>query len=330
MMRAMVLEAAREPLVERELPEPEPAKGQVLLEVAACGVCRTDLHIADGELTEPKLPLVPGHQIVGRVIANGPSADRFSEGDRVGVPWLGWTDGTCRYCRSERENLCEHARFTGYDMDGGYAERTVADERFCFPLPGDMPDEHVAPLLCAGLIGYRSLRLAGRGERLGLYGFGSSAHLICQVAAAQGWSVFALTREGDAVTQELARRLGAEWAGAVGDPEASNLDAAIIFAPAGDLVPEALRALAPGGTVVCAGIHMSDIPSFPYEILWHERTLRSVANLTRLDGDEFLPLAQSVPVRTEIQAYPLADANRALGDIRHGRVRGSAVLAIGG
>jgi len=326
----MVLEAVREPLVERELPEPEPAKGQVLLEVAACGVCRTDLHIADGELTEPKLPLVPGHQIVGRVIANGPSADRFSEGDRVGVPWLGWTDGTCRYCRSERENLCEHARFTGYDMDGGYAERTVADERFCFPLPGDMPDEHVAPLLCAGLIGYRSLRLAGRGERLGLYGFGSSAHLICQVAAAQGWSVFALTREGDAVTQELARRLGAEWAGAVGDPEASNLDAAIIFAPAGDLVPEALRALAPGGTVVCAGIHMSDIPSFPYEILWHERTLRSVANLTRLDGDEFLPLAQSVPVRTEIQAYPLADANRALGDIRHGRVRGSAVLAIGG
>jgi propanol-preferring alcohol dehydrogenase len=247
----------------------------------------------------------------------------------VGVPWLGWTDGTCRYCRSGRENLCENARFTGYDVDGGYAERAVADERFCFPLPGEMADEHLAPLLCAGLIGYRSLRLAGKGERLGLYGFGSSAHLICQVAAAQGWRVFALTREGDADTQELARELGAEWAGAVGDPAAKDLDAAIVFAPVGELVPEALRALAPGGSVVCAGIHMSDIPSFPYEILWHERTVRSVANLTRLDGEEFLPLAQSVPVRTEIQPYRLDEANRALDDIRHGRVRGSAVLVIG-
>ena len=323
------MEAAGKPLIERDLPDPDPGDGQVLLEVSACGVCRTDLHIFDGELTEPKLPLVLGHQIVGRVIETGPGADRFSEGERVGVPWLGWTDDTCRYCRSGRENLCVQARFTGYDIDGGYAERAVADERYCFPLPGEMPDEHVAPLLCAGLIGYRSLRLAGPGERLGLYGFGSSAHLICQVAAAQGWRVFALTREGDTETQSLARELGAEWAGAVGDPEASDLDAAIIFAPVGDLVPEALRAMAPGGTVVCAGIHMSDIPQFPYEILWHERTVRSVANLTRLDGEEFLPLAQSVPVRTEIQTYPLAAANRALDDIRHGRVRGSAVLVIG-
>ena len=323
------MEAAGEPLVERQLPDPEPGEGQVLLEVSACGVCRTDLHIFDGELSEPKLPLVLGHMIVGKVAGRGAGANRFADGERVGVPWLGSTDGTCRYCRSGRENLCENARFTGYDIDGGYAERTVADERFCFPLPGETPDEHVAPLLCAGLIGYRSLRLAGRGERLGLYGFGSSAHLICQVAVAQGWRVFALTREGDTETQQLARSLGAEWAGAVGDPAASDLDAAIVFAPVGELVPEALRAMAPGGTVVCAGIHMSDIPSFPYEILWHERTVRSVANLTRLDGEEFLPIAQSVPVRTEIQVYPLADANRALDDIRHGRVRGSAVLAVG-
>jgi alcohol dehydrogenase, propanol-preferring len=328
-MRAMVMEAAGQPLTERELTDPEPADRQVLLEISACGVCRTDLHIFDGELTQPKLPLVLGHQIVARVIGTGPGADRFSDGERVGVPWLGWTDGTCRYCRSGRENLCVNARFTGYDIDGGYAERALADERYCFPLPGEMPDEHVAPLLCAGLIGYRSLRLAGEGERLGLYGFGSSAHLICQVAAAQGWRVFAFTREGDTETQALARELGAEWAGAVGDPEAKDLDAAIVFAPVGELVPEALRAMAPGGTVVCAGIHMSDIPQFPYEILWHERTVRSVANLTRLDGEEFLPLSQSVPVRTEIQTYPLGDANRALDDIRHGRVRGSAVLVIG-
>jgi alcohol dehydrogenase, propanol-preferring len=326
----MVLDGARQPLTERDLPDPKPGEGQVLLDVAACGVCRTDLHIYDGELTEPKLPLVLGHQIVGRVIGVGEGAGRFAEGDRVGVPWLGWTDGTCRYCRSGRENLCEHARFTGYDIDGGYAERAVADERFCFPLPGEMPDEHVAPLLCAGLIGYRSLRLAGRGERLGLYGFGSSAHLICQLAVAQGWRVFALTREGDTDTQQLARELGAEWAGAVGDPEASDLDAAIVFAPVGELMIEALRAMAPGGTVVSAGIHMSDIPSFPYEILWHERTIRSVANLTRLDGEEFLPLATSIPIRTEIQTYPLADANRALDDLRHGKVRGAAVLSVGG
>jgi alcohol dehydrogenase, propanol-preferring len=329
-MRAMVLEEQRADLVERELPDPSPGEGQVLLQVSACGVCRTDLHIVDADLTEPKLPLIPGHMIVGRVIGAGDDARRFAEGERVGVPWLGWVDETCRYCRSGRENLCVQAKFTGYDIDGGYAERVVADERFCFPLPGETPDVHVAPLLCAGLIGYRSYRLAGRGERLGLYGFGSSAHLIAQVAVAQGWQVYALTREGDSETQQLARDLGVKWAGAVGDPEASDLDAAIIFAPAGELVPEALRALAPGGTVVCAGIHMSDIPSFPYEILWHERTLRSVANLTRADGEEFLPLAESVPVRTEIQTYPLSEANRALDDIRHGRVRGSAVLEIGG
>jgi len=329
-MRAMVLEEAGRPLVEREVDAPAPAEGQILLEVSTCGVCRTDLHIFDGELAEPKLPLIMGHQIVGRVVEAGSGADRFMVGDRIGVPWLGWTDGTCRYCRSGRENLCVQAKFTGYDIDGGYAERAVAAERFCFPIPESYPDDHAAPLLCAGLIGYRSLRLAGEGERLGLYGFGSSAHIICQVAVAQGWHVFALTREGDTETQELARSLGAEWAGAVGDPAASDLDAAIVFAPVGELMVEALRAMAPGGTVVSAGIHMSDIPAFPYEILWHERTMRSVANLTRRDGEEFIPLAASVPVETSIQVYPLADANRALDDMRHGRVRGSAVLAIGG
>jgi propanol-preferring alcohol dehydrogenase len=329
-MRAMVLEEPRQPLVEHELPEPVPGDGQLLIEVSACAVCRTDLHIFDGELTEPKLPLVPGHMIVGRVIGSGSGASRFSDGDRVGVPWLGWTDGTCRYCRSGRENLCVQGKFTGYDFDGGYAERTVADERFCFPIPDDYSDEHAAPLLCSGLIGYRSLRLAGEGERLGMYGFGSSAHLICQVAVHRGWSVYALTREGDTEKQEQARSLGAAWAGAVGDPEARDLDAAIIFAPAGELVPEALRALAPGGTVVCAGIHMSDIPSFPYEILWHEHSVRSVANLTRQDGEEFLSLAPEVPVETEIQVYPLAEANAALDDVRHGRVRGTAVLSVGG
>ena len=329
-MRAMVLEQAGEPLVERELAEPQPTEGQILIEVSSCGVCRTDLHIVDGELSEPKLPLVLGHQIVGRVAGAGEGTNRFAEGDRVGVPWLGWVDETCRYCSSGRENLCENAKFTGYDLDGGYAELAVADERFCFPIPGDQSDEHIAPLLCAGLIGYRSLRLAGEGERLGLYGFGSSAHIICQVAVARGWRVYALTREGDTETQELARSLGAEWAGAVGDPEASDLDAAIVFAPVGDLMVEALRASAPGATVVSAGIHMSDIPSFPYELLWHERSMRSVANLTRRDGEEFLPLATGLPVETRIQVYPLAEANRALDDIRHGRVEGSAVLEIGG
>jgi propanol-preferring alcohol dehydrogenase len=328
-MRAMVLDAAEQPLTERELPDPTPSEGQVVLEVAACGVCRTDLHVFDGELTDPKLPLVLGHQIVGTVLGAGPGADRFAEGDRVGVPWLGWTCGECRYCRSGRENLCERARFTGYQLDGGYAERAVADERYCFPIPPGYPDEQAAPLLCAGLIGYRSLRLAGEGERLGLYGFGASAHIICQVAVSQGRRVFAFTREGDTETQALARELGAEWAGAVGDSAASELDAAIIFAPVGELVPEALRAMAPGGIVVCAGIHMSDIPAFPYELLWHERTVRSVANLTRRDGEEFMALAPTVPVTTQIQLYPLADANLALDDLRHGRVRGAAVLSVG-
>jgi propanol-preferring alcohol dehydrogenase len=329
-MRAMVLDEPGKPLTERELPDPVPGKGQVLIEVSACAVCRTDLHIFDGELTEPKLPLVPGHMIVGRVAGGGEGAVRFADGDRIGVPWLGWTDGTCRYCRSGRENLCVQGKFTGYDFDGGYAERTVADERFCFPIPDSYTDEHAAPLLCSGLIGYRSLRLAGTGERLGMYGFGSSAHLICQVAVHQGWSVYALTREGDTEKQDLARSLGAVWAGAVGDPEARDLDAAIIFAPVGELVPQALAALAPGGTVVCAGIHMSDIPSFPYEILWHEHSVRSVANLTRLDGVEFIGLAPEVPVRTEIQVYPLAEANSAVDDMRHGRVVGTAVLSVGG
>jgi propanol-preferring alcohol dehydrogenase len=326
----MVLDDPGKPLTERELPDPLPGNGQVLIEVSACAVCRTDLHIFDGELTEPKLPLVPGHMIVGRVAGRGEGAARFAEGDRIGVPWLGWTDGTCRYCRSGRENLCVQGKFTGYDFDGGYAERTVADERFCFPVPDSYTDEHAAPLLCSGLIGYRSLRLAGRGQRLGMYGFGSSAHLICQVAVHQGWDVYALTREGDTEKQDLARSLGAVWAGAVGDPEARDLDAAIIFAPVGELVPQALAALAPGGTVVCAGIHMSDIPSFPYDILWHEHSVRSVANLTRLDGVEFIGLAPEVPVRTEIQVYPLNEANSAVDDMRHGRVVGTAVLSVGG
>jgi alcohol dehydrogenase, propanol-preferring len=326
----MVLDQPGQPLTEREVPDPEPAPGQVLIEVSACAVCRTDLHILDGELTEPNLPLIPGHMIVGRAVGAGEGASRFAEGDRVGVPWLGWVDDTCRYCRSGRENLCVEGKFTGYDFDGGYAERTVADERFCFPIPDGYSDAHAAPLLCAGLIGYRSLRLAGEGERLGMYGFGSSAHLIIQVAVHRGWEVYAFTREGDIEKQQQARELGAAWAGAAGDPEASDLDAAIIFAAAGELVPAALRALAPGGTVVCAGIHMSEIPSFPYEILWHEHSVRSVANLTRRDGEEFIALAPEVPVQTEIQVYPLDQANQALDDMRHGRVRGTAVLAIGG
>jgi len=328
-MQAMVLEKPGEALRETVLDEPAPAAGQVAIRVQACGVCRTDLHIVDGELSEPKLPLIPGHQVVGTVEEAGEGAERFAIGDRVGVPWLGWADGECAYCRSARENLCARARFTGYQLDGGYAERMVADERFCFPIPEGYPDLQAAPLLCAGLIGYRSLRLVGEGERLGLYGFGASAHIICQVAVHQGRKVFALTREGDTDAQELARELGAEWAGAVGDPEARELDGAIVFAPVGSLVPEALRALARGGTVVCAGIHMSDIPAFPYQILWGERTLRSVANLTRRDGEEFLALAPRVPVRTQVQSYALADANHALDELRGGRVRGAAVLTVG-
>jgi alcohol dehydrogenase, propanol-preferring len=322
-MRAMVLDTPRAALREAELPAPEPGPGELLLEVAACGVCRTDLHIVDGELTEPKLPLVPGHQIVARVSGSG---ERFAAGDRVGVPWLGWTDGTCRYCLSGRENLCDRARFTGYQRDGGYAQLAVADERFCFPIPEGYPDLQAAPLLCAGLIGFRTLKLAGDGERLGIYGFGAAAHIVCQVAVHQGWRVFAFTRAGDESTQRFALELGAEWAGdALGQPP-EELDAALIFAPAGELVPVALRAVAKGGTVVCGGIHMSDIPQMPYELLWGERTLRSVANLTRADGEEFLALAPLVPVRTEVETFPLREANQALDRLRSGRIQGAAVL----
>jgi propanol-preferring alcohol dehydrogenase len=313
-MRAMVLGQARQKLSLEEVPLPKAGPGQVLLRVRACGICRTDLHIVDGELEHPKLPLIPGHQIVGEA----------EDGRRLGVPWLGWTDGECRYCTSGRENLCDFARFTGYDIDGGYAEWTVADERYCFPLPEGFDDLQVAPLLCSGLIGYRSLRLAGDGERLGLYGFGASAHIITQVALHQGRRVFAFTREGDAAGQAFARELGAEWAGAGAPPE--ELDAAIIFAPVGELVPAALAAVAKGGTVVCAGIHMSDIPSFPYELLYGERVLRSVANLTRRDGEEFLELAPRVPVRTHVESFPFEQANEALDKMRGGGVRGSLVL----
>jgi alcohol dehydrogenase, propanol-preferring len=322
-MRAMVLDTAGSALRAAELPVPEPGPGELLLEVAACGVCRTDLHIVDGELTEPKLPLVPGHQIVARVSAGG---ERFTAGDRVGVPWLGWTDGDCRYCRSGRENLCDRAQFTGYQRDGGYAQLAVADERFCFPIPSGYPDLQAAPLLCAGLIGFRTLKLAGDGERLGIYGFGGAAHIVCQVAVHQGWRVFAFTRAGDEETQRFALDLGAEWAGDALGPSPEELDAALIFAPAGELVPAALRAVAKGGTVVCGGIHMSDIPQMPYELLWGERTLRSVANLTRADGEEFLALAPLVPVRTEVETFPLSEANEALDRLRSGRIRGSAVL----
>jgi alcohol dehydrogenase, propanol-preferring len=310
-------------LREADLPAPEPGPGELLLEVAACGVCRTDLHIVDGELTEPKRPLVPGHQIVARVSGGG---ERFAAGDRVGVPWLGWTDGTCRYCRSGRENLCDHARFTGYQRDGGYAQMAVADERFCFPIPTGYPDLQAAPLLCAGLIGFRTLKLAGDGERLGIYGFGGAAHIVCQVAVHQGWRVFAFTRAGDETTQRFALELGAEWAGDALGPPPEELDAALIFAPAGELVPAALRAVAKGGTVVCGGIHMSDIPQMPYELLWGERTLRSVANLTRADGEEFLALAPVVPVRTEVETFQLREANEALDRLRSGRIQGAAVL----
>src|SRR5215207_25060 len=322
-MRAMVLDAPRQPLRAAELPEPEPGSGQVALEVAACGVCRTDLHIVDGELTEPKLPLVPGHQIVARVTGGG---ERFTAGERVGVPWLGWTDGDCRYCRSGRENLCDSARFTGYDLDGGYAEHVVADERFCFPIPDGYEDLQAAPLLCAGLIGYRTLRLAGDAERLGIYGFGAAAHIISQVARHQSRRVFAFTRADDTAAQAFAMELGAEWAGDALGPAPEELDAALIFAPAGELVPAALRATAKGGVVVCGGIHMSDIPSFPYDLLWGERVLRSVANLTREDGERFLELAPKVPVRTEVETHPLASAGQALERVRSGALRGAAVV----
>jgi propanol-preferring alcohol dehydrogenase len=325
-MRAMLLERPHAPLREATLPQPVPGQGQILLDVLACGVCRTDLHVADGELPDPKVPLVLGHEIVGRVAGLGPGAERFKVGDRVGVPWLGWTCGVCVYCRSGRENLCDRARFTGWQIDGGYAEQTVADERYCFPLPRSYDDIHAAPLLCAGLIGWRALVAAGPAERLGLYGFGAAAHLIAQVARYQRRRVFAFTRAGDTTSQSFAREMGAEWAGSSESAAPEPLDAAILFAPAGGLVPLALRAVAKGGTVVCAGIHMSPIPSFPYDILWGERTVRSVANLTRRDGAEFLELAGKAGIRTETERLPLARANEALERLRSGALRGAFVL----
>jgi propanol-preferring alcohol dehydrogenase len=315
-MRAVVLEQQGQPLKPVDLPDPVPGPGQLLLEVQACGVCRTDLHLRDAEIEAGKLPVVLGHQIVGTT----------EDGRRVGVPWLGYTDGECRYCRTERENLCVNARFTGSDIDGGYAERTVADERFCLPLPDDLSAEQAAPLLCGGLIGYRALRFTGDAATLGLFGFGSAAHMICQVAVHQGREVYAFTRPGDERTQKFAKSLGATWAGGTDEAPPVQLDAAIIFAPAGELVPGALKLLAPGGTVVCAGIHMSDIPSFAYDDLWHERTIRSVANLTRRDGEEFIALAPKVPVRTTITKYPLEQAETALADLRAGRFEGTAVI----
>jgi propanol-preferring alcohol dehydrogenase len=327
-VRAVVLTVAGASLEETELPRPLPGPGQVLLDVHACGVCRTDLHILDGELARPKLPLVLGHQIVGTVAEVGAGVDGLEPGTRVGVPWLGWTCGECRYCRSGRENLCDRARFTGYDLDGGYAERAVADACFCFTLPSGYPDLQAAPLLCAGLIGQRALRLTNDAERLGLYGFGAAAHVVAQVAAWQGRRVFAFTRAGDEEAQAFAAEHGAVWAGASEERPPEELDAAIIFAPAGALVPAALAAVAKGGTVVCAGIHMSDIPSFPYDLLWGERTLRSVANLTRRDGEEFLELAPRVPVRTHVETFPLARAGEALDRLRAGDIRGAAVLEV--
>ena len=324
----MRLRAAKEPLRLDDVPVPVPSERQVLIRVSVCAVCRTDLHIVSGELNEPKLPLVIGHMIVGHVEGAGNGADRFEPGQRIGVPWLGYVDETCRFCRRGLENLCVNARFTGYQVDGGYAEFCVADERFCFPLPDSYDDLHAAPLLCAGLIGYRALRLAGDAQRVGLYGFGDSAHIIAQVARYQGRRVFAFTSPGDTKKQAFARSLGAEWAGdsLTAPPEA--LDAALIFAPVGALVPAALKALDPSGVVVCAGIHMSDIPSFSYDLLWQERQIRSGANLTRRDGEEFLQIAPRVPVRTEVHPYPLAEANQALEDLARGRFQGAAVLTI--
>lgn len=325
-MRAMVMERQGGALELREVPVPQPAAGELLLKVAACGICRTDLHVVDGELTEPRLPLIPGHQIVGLVEELGEGVTGFRPGDRVGVPWLGGTCGECDYCKSGRENLCDRALFTGYQKNGGFADYCTADSRFCFPLPEGYPDTQAAPLLCAGLIGYRSLRMAGEGKRLGIYGFGAAAHIVTQVAVWQGREVYGFTRPGDTAGQAFARAMGACWAGGSFDRPPFPLDAAIIFAPAGELVPAALRAVGKGGIVVCGGIHMSDIPAFPYDILWGERSIVSVANLTRRDGEEFLKLAPQVPVRTEVQLFPLEQANEALAALRAGRIRGAGVL----
>jgi propanol-preferring alcohol dehydrogenase len=328
-MRAMVLDQPGTPLRPADLPEPQPGPGQIKLAVKTCGVCRTDLHIYDAELQgAPKLPLVMGHQIVGEVVEAGKGAERFALGERVGVPWLGWTDGTCRYCRSGRENLCEHAKFTGYDIDGGYAEFTVAAEDFCFPIPDLYSDAEAAPLLCAGLIGYRALRLVGEAERIGFYGFGSSAHILCQVAVHEGRRVFAFTRDGDEEGQAFARSLGAEWAGGSSELPPQELDGAIVFAAVGPLMVQALRASAPGARVISAGIHMSEIPAFSYDLLWEERTLGSVANLTRADGEDLLRIAPEVSVRAAVTTYLLEDAQQALEDVRHGRLEGSAVLVV--
>jgi propanol-preferring alcohol dehydrogenase len=329
-MKAMVLQSVGSPLVEQELPDPAPGPGQLLLEVGACAVCRTDLHVYDGDLTNPSLPLIPGHEIVGTVVAVGGGVERYSQGDRVGVPWLGWTCGRCHYCLSGRENLCGNAKFTGYQLNGGYAELAVADERFAFPIASSYSAVEAAPLLCAGLIGHRSLLAAGDAKKLGLYGFGAAAHIVAQVAKYEGRRMFAFTRKGDSQAQSFALELGAEWAGSSEEEPPEELDAAIIFAPVGELVPAALKAVAPGGTVVCAGIHMSDIPTFPYDILWMERSIRSVANLTRRDGEEFMALAPRVPVKTHAIEYRLDQANEALEDLRAGRLSGAAVLVVKG
>jgi len=325
-MRAMVLMRPRQALRETELPTPKPGPGQVQVRLRACAVCRTDLHVLDGELTRPRLPLIPGHEIVGEVAAHGEGARRFAVGARVGIPWLGWTCGACRFCNSGRENLCEQARFTGYTLDGGYAEYMVADERYCFPVPDLYSDAEAAPLLCAGLIGYRSLVKAGDAKRIGLYGFGAAAHIVAQVARHQGRGVYAFTRPGNLEAQQFARKVGALWAGDSDQLPPERLDAAIVFAPAGPLLVQALRAVDKGGTVVCGGIHMTEIPAFPYELLWGERTVCSVANLTRRDGDDFLAMAPKVPVRTTVQTFPLTAANEALHLLREGKVQGAAVL----
>ena len=329
LMRAMIFDRPGQPLALRDLPVPEPRGRQVLLQVLACAVCRTDLHVLDGELPNPKLPLIPGHEIVGRVARLGDQASLLSVGQRVGVPWLGWTCGECSYCRAGNENLCTNARFTGYTLDGGYAEFTVADERYCIPIPESYSDAGAAPLLCAGLIGYRSLVRAGDAKRLGIYGFGAAAHIVAQVALHQGRSVYAFTRTGDEEAQEFAMGLGAAWAGSSSERPPEELDAAIIFAPVGALVPAALAAVRKGGTVVCGGIHMSDIPSFPYELLWGERSVCSVANLTRRDAAEFMELAPKVPVRTTTETFALELANEALNRLRGGKLQGAAVLVFG-
>lgn len=327
-MRAMVLEKPGQPLVLKEITAPNPAPGQVLIKVHACGVCRTDLHVVDGELTEPKLPLIPGHQIVGSIIKSGENVTGLKIGDRVGVPWLGGSCGKCNFCRTGRENLCDDAKYTGYQIDGGFAEMTVADENFVFPIPDSYPDLQAAPLLCAGLIGYRSYRFTGDAQKLGLYGFGAAAHIIAQVAIHDGKEIYAFTRDEDISAQEFARELGAIWTGGSFDKPPEPLDAAIIFAPVGELVPAALRVINKGGIVVLAGIHMSDIPSFPYKIIWGERSIKSVANLTRKDGEDFLKIAPEVPVKSLVNPYPLEKVNEALDDLREGRFNGAAVIVV--